>query len=85
MGQLYVGICSVCNQGRQVIHKTLDDGVLFLACEECESEWASIDDARRGAPAAWGTYGSSRPATPSEMRVHPWHVAIINQADLRAE
>ncbi len=77
---LYVGDCPVCHQGRQLVRIELQSGRYFLKCEECESEWANIEDASDPLKATIGAFGKSALAVREEMQDHPWASRIQNMA-----
>ncbi len=82
MSSLYVGECSVCGQGRQLVCITVPDRIFFFACEECESDWASLEQLQDGSASLWRNFPLSRLASAEEVRDQPWHAAVVNQADL---
>lgn len=66
-----IGLCPVCSQGRLIVARDLDSGVLYVLCEECESEWDSPSDCSISA-ATRDTHGHSELLDREELAGHPW-------------
>jgi len=68
----WIDICPICRQGRQLIAREARTRILYILCEECESEWRSPSDARDIDSALRDTFGESTPLTREELAEHPW-------------
>jgi hypothetical protein len=69
---LYVADCPFCRVGELIIFREVESGQYFLRCEECVLEWTDVEriaDKNAGTPFV---FGPSVPATPDEMKNHPW-------------
>ncbi len=68
----WTGICPVCGQGRQTIACENRSGILYVLCEDCESEWRSPQEARDVDSASRGAFAESTLLTREELADHPW-------------
>lgn len=69
-----IGECPICSQGRLIIAREDATGVLYVLCEECESEWSTPQPTPRiGEAAAWNSHGPSTFLEREELEGHPWH------------
>ena len=67
-----IGNCPLCGQGRQIIAKEINTGVLFILCEDCEAQWKSPADSRSLGRVLSGIYGKSNLLTYDDLTAHPW-------------
>jgi len=67
-----VGFCRVCRQGRLIIARDRASGVMYVLCEECESEWASPEEIVVNSMPSRDTFGLSTYITREELKDHPW-------------
>ena len=72
-----VGECPVCHQGRTLIGREDVTGTLFVICEECESEWASPDDAKMPERSSLGRFSKYTVLERDEVAGHPWSAALV--------
>lgn len=68
-----IGICPVCNQGRLLIARERKTGILYIGCEDCESEWREPKDSSRPELAERDQFGESEFLTLEEAAAHPWY------------
>ena len=72
-------MCPLCKQGCQVVFKEVDNGTLFIYCDECESEWLDIDKIS-DTNSIVHRNGFGKPADKSDLESHPWRHKILNWA-----
>ena len=68
--------CPICNQGWVQIVKEIETEVLFLLCEECESEWNNPQEIEKE-NCTRDTYGFITTPTYSEIMEKGWQKFII--------
>ena len=71
-----IGVCPVCNQGRLVIAREKATGLSYVACEDCESEWANPTVCRDVRSATRDHFGQSEYLSVEEAEGHPWRQFI---------
>lgn len=67
-----IGTCPVCSQGRLIIARDETSGLLYVLCEECESEWATPEQSARIEGATRDCHGRSTLLEREELDGHPW-------------
>jgi hypothetical protein len=67
-----VGTCPICGQGRLLVVVDNATNVMFVSCEECESEWDTPHSSHHGALATRDTHGTYTVMTRDELANHPW-------------
>jgi hypothetical protein len=67
-----VGTCPICSQGRLVIARENSSGVLYVLCEECESEWISPEVSKSIEHANRNVHGLSTILKREDLNEHPW-------------
>jgi len=70
-----IGVCPVCSQGRLLVAKEKSSGVLYIACEDCESEWLNPESCKVES-ATHDTFGPSEFLDLEELDKHPWKAFI---------
>jgi hypothetical protein len=68
----WIGVCPICNQGRQIVARQDRTQQLYIVCEECESEWRSPQEARDINSATRGVFGKHTFLTRDELLSNPW-------------
>ncbi len=68
-----IGICPVCNQGRLLIAREKKTGVVYIGCEDCESEWKDPNEAFQPELATRNQFGESDYLSLDEAAQHPWN------------
>jgi hypothetical protein len=72
-----IGVCRICSQGRLVITRDDESGILYIRCEECESEWVSPEQSRSLDAATQGVHGRSTMLDRAEVLEHPWSRFLV--------
>ena len=67
-----IGTCPVCSQGRLIISRDDESGVLYVLCEECESEWARPEESQNLDAATQAKHGRSTLLERGDLDKHPW-------------
>jgi uncharacterized protein (DUF983 family) len=67
-----IGICPVCQQGRLLIAREKRTDVVFIACEDCESEWKEPRDSEDPEKASHGVFGEAAFLSLEEAMQHQW-------------
>jgi len=67
-----IGTCLVCSQGRLIISRDDESGILYVLCEECESEWTCPEDSQDLDAATQAKHGRSTLLERGELEMHPW-------------
>lgn len=78
----HVGECYLCGQGNVYICKSENTGKVFLACEECDSEWPSPDEFLNHHTSDKKEGGRYLRLSKEEISQHPWKVYVENRFDL---
>lgn len=73
-----VAWCPICSQGWVQIVKDVETKILYVMCDECESEWKHPDDVM--VLKARSDINDNRVTTPTdeEIRIAGWEKYIIN-------
>lgn len=66
-----VGTCRICGQGLLIIARN-SNGQLFVACEECLSEWESPEQSTSVDAARQDAHGQYQFLGRAELANHPW-------------
>ncbi len=75
--KLYVGQCLICHQGMLEIVKEKKSGKIFVACDECEAEWETPEDALKNINGTRGKYGAVSEVTFKEIQDLHWDKYIL--------
>lgn len=67
-----IGTCAVCGQGRLIVARDDDSGVLYVLCEECETEWNTPEESRALDAGTRESHGRSTLLEQEELAGHPW-------------
>lgn len=71
--------CPVCGQGRVLVASQRCGDVLFVTCEDCESEWREPNESHDAALSTRNTYTFLRYLDPEELTGHQWYSSTINR------
>jgi hypothetical protein len=72
----WIGICPVCSQGRQIIARENRSEVLYVLCEDCESEWRMPQEARDIGRVSRDTFTESTLLTREDLGEDPWRAFL---------
>lgn len=67
-----IGTCAVCSQGRLIVARDDESGVLYVLCEECETEWTTPEESRTFDAGTQGSHGRSTLLDRGDLDGHPW-------------
>jgi hypothetical protein len=67
-----IGTCALCGEGRLIISRDDESGVLYVLCEECETEWTSPEESRVIEVGTRGSHGRSTLLERVDLVGHPW-------------
>lgn len=77
MNPISFGECPICRQGRLLAMKRLSDGELLLMCDDCESQWASPQEAQSYENALLEE-AAVTPSSIEDVRSSGWESYIVN-------
>jgi len=72
-------VCPCCGQGSQLIALDKSSGKIFVSCDDCFSEWDSMDKIKSCDLATRGAFGAFAYMLPSDLVSHAWYHSILNK------
>ena len=71
-----IGTCRICGQGRVIVARENATTILYVLCEECESEWKSPPEVTDINVATQNQRGLSTLLERSELAGHLWEMFL---------
>jgi hypothetical protein len=71
--EFFIGRCLICHYGMLEIVKEKATGKIFIACDECEAEWANPEDALINKNGSRGKYGAVSEVSADEINGLRWN------------
>jgi hypothetical protein len=72
----WIAQCRICGQGRLMVARENATGVLFVFCEECESEWESPADTLLIEKAFRDRFGPATILEREDLVGHEWEARL---------
>ena len=75
--------CPVCKQGWIFVYKEKDSGTLFIACQECLSEWVSPESLKKQVVPTQNVFKPASLADMDDIQYLKWNKYIIGEIKLK--